>query len=119
MFLCLIRVGCSISFLARSEFLRVLYDSYPEKAKIVAGKRVDLVKGHTDGICAITDDGRIYEGSIIVGTDGVHSLVRSEIWRAVDENLPGAITPKEKECQCYQDLQFFWHCSHCSSIELI
>ncbi|KAL4922267.1 hypothetical protein BDW62DRAFT_196954 [Aspergillus aurantiobrunneus] len=90
------RFGFPLVFLRRAKFLKIAYESYPEKTKILTNKRVTGVKRYPDRLCAVTDDGSLYEGSIIVGADGVHSRIRSEMWRTADEDTPGSIPGEEK-----------------------
>lgn len=45
----------------------------------------------------VTEDGAVYTGDLIVGADGVHSSVRSEMWRLADVISPGLITEKERK----------------------
>ncbi|KAL4785222.1 hypothetical protein BJX76DRAFT_367060 [Aspergillus varians] len=91
------RFGFPVAFLARTEFLKIAYEAYPEKAKILTGKRVTEVKRCLQGVCAVTDDGSVYVGSVIVGADGVHSRIRSEIWRTASAYTPGFISDEEKK----------------------
>jgi FAD dependent monooxygenase len=94
-----IRFGYSVAFLARTEFLRIAYESYPEKTKVITGKRVTEVKHCQGGICAVTDDGSVYQGSLVVGADGVHSRIRSEMWRMANKDELESISDKEKKSQ--------------------
>lgn len=91
------RFGYSVAFLARTEFLRIAYESYPEKTKVITGKRVTEVKHCQGGICAVTDDGSVYQGSLVVGADGVHSRIRSEMWRMANKDELESISDKEKK----------------------
>lgn len=50
------------------------------------------------GVRVYTSDGSCYNGNLLVGADGVHSKVRSEMWRHADEKRPGLITSEEKKC---------------------
>ncbi|KAL2870492.1 FAD-dependent oxidoreductase [Aspergillus lucknowensis] len=90
------RFGFPLTFLTRREFLRIVYETHPNKSNILTNKRVTEVRRLHNGICAATDDGSVYEGGLIVGADGVHSRIRSEIWRWADEEFPGAISAGEK-----------------------
>ncbi|KAJ5519071.1 Monooxygenase FAD-binding [Penicillium expansum] len=83
--------------LDRQKVLEVLYQSYPDKSKIIVNKRVLQVQLSTGNASVVTDDGKIYTGDLIVGADGVHSRIRSEMWRLADELQPGLITPKERK----------------------
>lgn len=61
--------------------LQVLYDNLHYKDRVLIRKRVvrlDTVEGclHVQA-----EDGSRYTGDIVVGADGVHSVVRKEMWR--------------------------------------
>jgi FAD dependent monooxygenase len=92
----MIRFGYPLAFLRRREFLAITYNAHPDKTKILTGKDVVELKGLSDGVCAVTSDGSVYEGNIIVGADGVHSRVRSEIWRWADKEFPGSLSATER-----------------------
>lgn len=89
------RFGYPISFLARQKLLEVLFQTLPNKSNVFTGKRVTEIRPLNRGSCVITADGSYYHGDLVVGADGVHSRVRSEIWRLA-EQTPGRITAKEK-----------------------
>ncbi|PLB55512.1 monooxygenase [Aspergillus steynii IBT 23096] len=89
------RFGYPISFLSRQRFLDVLYKTYPDSSRILTGKRVTEIRHLDHGSCVITEDGSVYQGDLIVGADGVHSRVRSEIWKQAEQE-PGRIIAKEK-----------------------
>lgn len=44
----------------------------------------------------ITEAGVTYTGDLVVGADGIHSKVRSEMWRIADTVRPGLVTEREK-----------------------
>lgn len=98
---CLLKIRFSLKYpvvsLDRQKVLEVLYQSYPDKSKIIVNKRVLQVQLSTGNASVVTDDGKIYTGDLIVGADGVHSRIRSEMWRLADELQPGLITPKERK----------------------
>lgn len=87
--------------LQRKKVLEVLYQSYPDKSKILVNKRVLEVQLSSDKVSALTDDGQIYAGDLMVGTDGVHSRIRSEMWRLADQLQPGLITEKERKSKLW------------------
>ena len=49
-----------------------------------------------DGATVTTADGKIHKRHIFVGTDGVHSGVKAEIWKVGDRLQPGRITAQER-----------------------
>ncbi|KAK5988220.1 FAD-dependent monooxygenase sdnN [Cladobotryum mycophilum] len=62
----------------RSELIRVLHEGLPEssKEKILTDKNVlDIVQGE-GGVTVTCTDGTVYEGSMVIGADGVHSNTR-------------------------------------------
>jgi len=76
--------------------LQVLYDQIKDKSKILTQKRVVKVDVHDKGVKAITQDGSVYTGDIIVGADGIHSTVREEMWRIANTLTPGYIPSSER-----------------------
>lgn len=93
--------------LERRKVLEVLYQSYPDKSKILVNKRVLEVQLSSDKVSALTEDGETYAGDLMVGTDGVHSRIRSEMWRLADQLQPGLITEKERKSKlwCFATLK--------------
>ena len=47
-----------------------------------------------------TEDGGEYQGELVVGADGVHSVARSEMWRVADNQQLGLIKEREKKSGC-------------------
>ena len=92
-----IRYGYQVGFLARQELLALFYKHVPEKSKILPGKRVVKVIHSETGVRVITKDGEEFAGDIVVGVDGVHSVIRQEMWALADKLSPGLITDKEKQ----------------------
>lgn len=72
-----------------------LYDKIQHKDKILVNKKVQEVKLKPDGVEVMTADGALHTGDMLVGADGVHSKVRSEMWRLADELEPGWIPASE------------------------
>ena len=61
----------------RQKLLDPFYRRLPEnKKKILTSKKVISIDSHAQGVKVRCDDGSIEEGSIVIGCDGVHSIVR-------------------------------------------
>lgn len=90
------RFGVPMTVIRRQELLHILYSSLQDHSKILMKRKVIRI-GHTDtGISVWTADGSIYHGDTVVGTDGVHSVTRSEVWRIANSEKPGFIPPADK-----------------------
>lgn len=61
--------------------MQVLYDKLESKASVHAGQKVVSVLELDNGIQVTTDKGKVFEGDILVGADGIYSTVRKEMWR--------------------------------------
>jgi 2-polyprenyl-6-methoxyphenol hydroxylase-like FAD-dependent oxidoreductase len=75
--------------------LQILYDNIKDKTKIQPSKRVAKVQLEQGGVKAITVDGQTYVGDILVGADGIHSIVREEMWRLSEKVSPGYVPATE------------------------
>lgn len=66
---------------------------------ILTGKRVVDVIDDEDGIEIKLGDGTSEFGDILVGCDGVHSMVRELMWRDANQTIPNFISAAEKRCK--------------------
>ncbi|TWU71191.1 hypothetical protein ED733_001984 [Metarhizium rileyi] len=86
-----------VSFLERQRFLQILHDTLDSRDRIQTGKRVLAVESGRDGAVVKTADGSEYTADLVVGADGVHSVVRSEIWRHLKEGKGTRVPETEQE----------------------
>lgn len=53
------------------------------------------IQHREEGVTVHCSDGSIYQGDVLAGAEGVHSKVRSEIWRASNE--ADAVIPESEQ----------------------
>lgn len=87
--------GYPAAFLERQKFLAVLYNELRHKDRVHTGQKVVSVRYEAGHAVVRTIAGREYLGNLVVGADGVHSAVRSEMWRHAEEDGPGIMTEKK------------------------
>ncbi|KAF5591742.1 zeaxanthin epoxidase chloroplastic [Fusarium pseudocircinatum] len=75
------RHGYPTIFIDRQMLMKVLYNKLESKASVHPGQKVVSVLELDNGIQVTTDKGKVFEGDILVGADGIHSTVRKEMWR--------------------------------------
>ncbi|KAK8117191.1 uncharacterized protein PG998_005472 [Apiospora kogelbergensis] len=95
------RYGYGLYFFDRQQLLQILYGNLKHKNRILLRKKVsgvDLVPGG-GGVTVHCTDGTEYNGTIVVGADGVHSVVRSVMRSLADELEPGYFDPAESETE--------------------
>lgn len=95
-----------IAFMERRKLLEVLYGLLTDKSKVKVNKAVSKVEKHSkiqDLVQVTTHDGEVYEGNLVVGADGVHSLIRAEMWRLDDSLQKGQITKKERRSKSFHN----------------
>ncbi|KGO77075.1 Monooxygenase, FAD-binding [Penicillium italicum] len=88
--------GQDVLLLERSEFLRILYNGLPDKSYLRLGCKVRDILDGIDGVEVVLDDGTVEKGDMVMGCDGVHSLVRNRMWDFANQKLPRVITTQEK-----------------------
>jgi FAD dependent monooxygenase len=93
------RFGFPIAFLDRQKLLEILYQRYPDPSKIRLKERVTAIKTSDSGATVTTANGSVYRGALVVGADGVHSIVRQEIWRASEKLSSGKMVAQQRSCE--------------------
>ncbi|KAL2851041.1 monooxygenase [Aspergillus pseudoustus] len=91
------RLGYGLVFVSRQQLLESLYRNLPDKTRVHINQAVVEIQQTEEGVFVVTQDGTTYSGSLVVGADGVHSRVRSEMWRLEETQYPGLIGAKEKQ----------------------
>ncbi|GKT61946.1 FAD binding domain-containing protein [Colletotrichum tofieldiae] len=89
------RHGYDVIFVNRQMILQALWRNLKNKNKVYVGKKVASVSLEPSKVSVETSDGEIFSGDVLVGADGVHSKVRSEMWRLADAMKPGYIPASE------------------------
>ncbi|KAF4421743.1 Zeaxanthin epoxidase chloroplastic [Fusarium acutatum] len=74
------RHGYPTIFIDRQMLMQALYDKLESEASVHAGQKVVSVLELDHGIQVTTDKGKVFEGDILVGADGIYSTVRKEMW---------------------------------------
>lgn len=81
--------GYGIATFTRSQLLRILYRNISDegKGKIHTNKRVSRIEAlpGDEGVRLHVQDGETYDADVVIGADGMHSIVRSEMWRMAKE----------------------------------
>lgn len=74
-------------FLQRAILIKALHDGLRDCGqRILMNKRVRSIDHFHDHVQIRCADGSSYDGSIVVGADGIHSIVRQEMWRHMKED---------------------------------
>lgn len=86
------RTGYPAFVYDRSFILQTLYRHLWDKKKVLVNQRVERLEHSQDSVKVICKDGTEHVGQIVVGSDGVNSVVRKEMWRLSDHSH------EEKNC---------------------
>lgn len=92
----------------RQKFLQIAYEGLTKKHNVLTRKRVVEVRQLEHGITVAVADGTEYEVDLVVGADGVHSRVRSEIWKMAGENRPASVSRRERRSICRPSPSLCW-----------
>ncbi len=95
----LARHGYAAVFFERQALLQILYDNLKSKELVLPRKRAVAITTTKSGILIRTEDGDTFAGDIVVGADGVHSVVRREMRRIASQLSPGYFPAEEQKSQ--------------------
>ncbi|KAI0600328.1 FAD binding domain protein [Biscogniauxia sp. FL1348] len=102
-----VRHGYPFLFFDRQWLLRVLYSNLRHKERVRVNMKVTRVDHVDGGVQVTTKDGHKVQGTLVMGLDGVHSTVRSEMLRIGDQLQPGYFSPGEPDrVPCYYRCSF-------------
>lgn len=73
-----------------------LYDNLTDQSKIRLSKRVDRIEHNDTGVRVFLVDGTTEEGDILIGADGVHSIVRTQMWDYASKFEPNTVPESDK-----------------------
>lgn len=71
--------GYPYVMLNRTQCCELLYESLPDKDRIIAGKRVTAVEQDPDSAKVVFVDGSVEEGDVVIACDGIYSTARKAI----------------------------------------
>lgn len=89
------RFAYPLFFFDRHYVLKVLYNNLKHKERVLVSKGVQHVDYVTGGVNVTTTDGDVYNATLLVGADGIHSRVRAEMHRLADTLQPGYFGPHD------------------------
>ncbi|RAH76613.1 FAD binding domain-containing protein [Aspergillus japonicus CBS 114.51] len=71
--------GTAPVYFHRAQLVETIYDGLPPAAKsrYLLGKKLGSIETHDHGVRVTCTDGSTYEGSMVLGADGVHSKTRT------------------------------------------
>lgn len=84
--------------------LQVLADNIQHKDRLLTNHCVTRVETTKGGVEVYTKDNSKFTGDIVVGADGIHSVVRTEMWRNAKEQSPGYFPEDEDSRTCLSSL---------------
>ncbi|KAF5583017.1 zeaxanthin epoxidase chloroplastic [Fusarium pseudoanthophilum] len=110
------RHGYPMVFLDRQMLLKVLYNNIKDKSKVLTNKRVIRTELVSGGVQAVASDGTIIAGDILVGADGVHSTLRSQMRMLAGRLSPGLFDPNEHDAPPCENSCIFGISNPCPGI---
>jgi 2-polyprenyl-6-methoxyphenol hydroxylase-like FAD-dependent oxidoreductase len=88
--------GFGMLNIERQKFLQDLYDTLPDQTRIKTNSAVTSIKQDENGVEVTLSNGEVEKGDMVLGCDGVYSIVKSIMWDYANAAVPGTITVKEK-----------------------
>ncbi|KAF2499175.1 FAD/NAD(P)-binding domain-containing protein [Lophium mytilinum] len=91
------RHGYGFLVVDREKLLRIIYEHLPSKSYIKGGCSVVRIEEHENGVKVHLEDGSVETGDIVIGADGVNSVVRKAMWTIANDRCPGTFSQKEQQ----------------------
>ncbi|KAF3006803.1 hypothetical protein E8E13_010417 [Curvularia kusanoi] len=91
------RANYASMFLEREVALRILYENLQSKSRINLQKKISVVDHTQNGVTVTCEDGTSISGDVLIGCDGVHSVVRNEMWRLAHLHDQTSFSPSDKD----------------------
>ncbi|KAL6691260.1 hypothetical protein J3F84DRAFT_387220 [Trichoderma pleuroticola] len=78
-------LGCAQLIFHRPELVQILYEGLPPaaKEKVLTQKKVTKIEQNEHSVRVACSDGSTFDGSIVIGADGVHSRAREQLRQAM------------------------------------
>jgi hypothetical protein len=103
------RLGYQCGIAERQMFLNSLYEQLEDREKVLLNKKVMAIVHERDCVRVKCADGTEFEGSIVIGADGIHSRTRQEMQKLAEDEGPPGIMDKDKNSKCILlSLKFFF-----------
>ena len=92
----------------RRLFLKSLYEQLGDKSKILLRKKVVSIELDGEvGVRVRCGDGSVFEGSVVVGADGIHSRTRGEMQRLAGEMGPKGLVERDLKSMFVESLDLY------------
>ncbi|VUC20923.1 unnamed protein product [Clonostachys rosea] len=100
--------GCHPLAFHRLDVLRVLYDNLKpaDQKRVLTNKQVVDVQTTSEGVTALCADGTTYEGTFVLGVDGVNGKTRDFMRALTLQQSPDAKVNPEKPFTAYYRVMF-------------
>ncbi len=83
--------------MSRRDFLHVLYEGLPDKSVIRTGLKITELNETSTGVEVMLSDGTVEKGDIVLGCDGVHSVVRRLMWEQMAKIKPSLLSGNRED----------------------
>ncbi|KAH6976428.1 FAD binding domain protein [Ilyonectria sp. MPI-CAGE-AT-0026] len=101
------RHGYPMIFFDRQWLLEVLSNKIQHKDRVVLQSQVQRIETSESGVQVSTRNGETYHGAMVIGADGIHSVVRREMLRIAEETQSGYFPAGEEDrVPCYYQCSF-------------
>ncbi|KAF2810454.1 FAD/NAD(P)-binding domain-containing protein [Mytilinidion resinicola] len=91
------RHGYGFLVIDREKLMRIIYDHLPSQSYVRGGCSVVHIDEDKTGVKVHLEDGSVEVGDIVVGADGVNSVVRRAMWTIANDRSPGTFSEKEQQ----------------------